>query len=169
MTADEAEARDRPGNLVDAASAYEAALELGRRNIEILVNLTVLYWQATDFGVASSEKISIEFQSRAEKRYVELIEEIQRSHPSAPEAHFWSKYIPWAENGSDFTPEQCREIIRLRPEYLDPWMFIFVVSNGNEGVAEARRLRETCATNSTMRCRYITSMLNGTFTRVSRE
>lgn len=165
MTLAEALAADREGRTQDAAAAYEGVLRSDPVDITAILNLAVLYWQATDYGVATAEHLPPEFVALAGRRFRELLQLAHERFPERPEVLFWTKYIAWADLGEPFDPAECRKILRDYPEYLEPALVLFSSSAGAEGEAEAMQLLERCSEELTARCRYIVSVLNGVLKR----
>lgn len=58
MSLAQAVAADRAGQLVEAADLYEALLSGGEDSLETLLDLAILYWQATDFGTVAALDLS---------------------------------------------------------------------------------------------------------------
>jgi hypothetical protein len=161
----EALAADREGRTQDAASAYEATLLSEPLDLTAILNLTVLYWHATDYGVSATEHLSREFVALAGSRFRELLKVAQVRFPERPEVLFWTKYIGWAELGEAFEPEECRSLLADHPEYLEPALVLFARSAGVEAEAEAMQLLARCSKEGTARCRYIVSVINGVLKR----
>jgi len=169
MTLEEAHAADREERVEDAARLYEAALVADPGNADALVELVVLYWQATDYGVWKSKGINREFVGFAGKRFRELLGQGSDSFPGSPAIRFWAKYIAWADLGEPLDGDECRTLLRGRPEYLEPAMFLFAASQGSECESEARRLLHVCEQVGTSRCRYVVSVIEGVFKRRPRS
>jgi hypothetical protein len=168
MTFDDALRLDREGRMEDATLAYEALLSHDPRNVTAIVNLIVLYWQATDFGVSATRDLSTSFVARAGERLQELLASANERFAEDPQVWFWRKYIAWADLGVPLDVQDCRNMLRLRPEYLEPALVLFSSSGGTEAEAEAAQLLNQCSQVGTARCRYVTSVIQGVLTRGGR-
>lgn len=169
MTSDDAVSADRAGQLRVAASRYEELLASGVAPLETLLNLAVLYWQATDPGTAASQRLPPEFLATAGRRFPELLEEAERRFPMSSEARFWRRYIAWADLGETFGAEECLELLREDPASLVPALHAFAVSQGQEAEAEARELLQRCRAERTTRARYVASVVEGVLRRAARN
>lgn len=165
MTLDDALAADCDGRVREAAAAYESVLLSAPVDLTALVNLTVLYWQATDFGYSASRHLDVEFVAEAAKRIPELLTMAHERCTGRPEIEFWTKYIRWIDLGEPFDSEDCRQLLNRYPEYLEPAVVLFLRTGGAESEAETMRLLESCSRNPTTRCRYIASVIEGVLTR----
>lgn len=164
MNLNDAISLDRQGDLKGASLAYEDVLKEDPGQYVALVNLIVMYWQMTDFGFLSGNNISPDFVHHASKRLRYIIN--HDSNPIFnPDYIFWKKYIAWADLGAEFDLEECRRLLRIEPDYLEPAMFIFSVSGGRECEVEARILLKRCVAEGTVRAKYVESVLRGTMQR----
>ena len=155
---------DRDGKLVEASQAYEAIIVQEENARTALLNLLVLYWQVTDFGFLSKNRLSPEFVTHAGRRLRSLLSGSARYKLDSGFV-FWSKYIAWADLGDSLELDECRRLLRANPTELDPAMFIFVSSGGGECVDEARVLLDRSIQDGTTRARYIESVLRATMQR----
>lgn len=162
---DEARAADADGRTEDAARLYEAAIESDPSQVDPLVELVVLYWQATDYGAWKGKGLGPQFVGLAGKRWRELLDQAKVKLPGSPAIQFWRKYIAWADLGEVLDPGECRDLLRAHPEYLEPAMFLFAASQGSECETEARSLVRACEHVGTSRCRYVVSVIAGILKR----
>lgn len=169
MTLHDSVAADRKGELQSAAAGYEEALAGGKASLEVLLNLAVLYWQATDTGMAAAKKLSPEFLAVADRRSPELLSEAHRRFPTSTESRFWRRYIAWADLGEPFGSDECRELLQEDPAVLVPAMHLFAVSQGKEAEAEALELLRRCQEEGTTRTRYVASVIQGVLKRAGRR
>jgi hypothetical protein len=152
---------DRAGDLQLAASRYEASLANGA-NLDMSLNLAVLYWQATDPGMAAAQKYLPRFYAMAGRRFRELLAEAQRQFPDRTEPRFWSRYIAWADLGEPFSSNECMDLLREEPTCLVPAMHVFALSDGTEARPEALELLRQCHDDPTTRTRYMASVIEAT-------
>lgn len=113
----------------EAAAAYEELLAVDATNLEALLNLVVLYWQATNSGTS----FPVAFLKHAGARTHELLRLAGERCPNSPAVKFWQKYIAWAELGEPFDVEECRRILRIDPQYTEP-AFYLLSQNADDDV-----------------------------------
>jgi len=169
MTFQDALDADRKGELQLAATGYEAVLAGGEASLEVLLNLAVLYWQATDTGMAAAKKLNPDFLATAGRRFSELLTEAQTRFPMSTEPRFWRRYIAWADLGETFGGDECRELLREDPAALVPAMHLFAISQGKEAEADALELHRRCQDEGTTRARYLASVIQGVLKRAGRR
>jgi hypothetical protein len=153
----EAIAADRNGDISRAVELYEASINDASE--DALINLAVLYWQMTDYGLSITRGLSPEVVGRAGVRVDEVLDEAARRFPHSAAVSFWKKYIAWAELGDPFDPEDCRQLLLENPQYLEPAMYLYSISQGREGEREALMLLLQCPGLGTMRARYVASVI----------
>lgn len=168
MSLSDAIAADQAGNLEVAAAAYETALAAGEKSLAAMLNLAMLYWQATDFGLSTARKLTPEFVAHAGRRFPTVLAETQQAFPESTEVEFWKKYIPWADLGEEFPLDECRELLRRDPTTLVPAMYLFAQTKGAMYRTEALELLRQCQLEGTTRARYVASVLEGVLKRASR-
>lgn len=168
MTLEDAIAADRREELVSAAAGYEEALAGGQASLEVLLNLAVLYWDATDPGMAAGLKLSRSFLATAGERYLELLAEALRRFPMSTEARFWSRYIRWLDLDEPFSEDVCRDLLREDPTTLISAMHLFSGEPGSVAETEALELFRQCQEDGTTRARYVVSVLHGPLRRAGR-
>lgn len=156
-------AADRAGEYVSAAQGYESVLATGDRSQRILLNLALLYWQATDPGLST---IPGDFFETAANRYPELLAEALTRFPESVAVRFWARYIAWAELGEPFDREQCRALLSEDPTTLLPAMVIFTDTRGQEMRGEALDLLEQCYEDGTTGARYVISVIEAAMSRL---
>lgn len=169
MSVDDALSADRAGDLMGAASRYEELLAGGAATPDTLLNLAVLYWQATDPGMAAAQKLPPEFLAKAGERFPELLAEAEHRFPGRTEPRFWRRYIAWADLGEPLDGGECLELLREDPGSLVPAMHVFAVSQGKESEPEARELLQRCHADGTTRSRYMASVIEGVIRRSARR
>jgi hypothetical protein len=165
MSLAEAREAERQGRIEEAASLYEVALRTGPRALDALVNLAVLYWQATEYGYWVGMKLSRDFVRYAGLRFPEVLSEAAREYPGSTEVEFWQYYIPWADLGEPFPTETCARLLVRDPTVLTPAMHLFGQSQGERYEQEALALLQQCQAEGTVRAQYIASVIKGVLTR----
>ncbi len=164
MSVSEAREADRHGDIVNAAALYEAALQAEEWSIEAVLDLIVLYWQATDPGEAAARHLSRDFLDIAGRRIPELLREAQRRYPGHGEVAFWTSYIAWADLGDEIDESEYRRLLR-EGATLTPAVYLFSASDGKEARPEALQLLELCRGQGTSRAKYIVSVIEARLRR----
>jgi hypothetical protein len=131
---------DENGWFQQAAAGYETALLSDPADLEATVNLVVLYWQAAGGASCASGRVSAEFREHAGRRLPELLAAASQRFAGSAEVRFWQKYIAAAGSGAPLEPTECRQLLRERPDYLEPAFVVFAMSAGAEAEPEAMRL-----------------------------
>lgn len=165
MSLKDAVRADRAGDLASAASAYELLLLEGEAELTVLINLAILYWQATDFGLATAKGLTPAFTAHAAQRFPVLLAQAHKLFPEAAEPMFWTLYIRWADLGEGLSVERCREMLRQDPTALVPIMYLFSQSRGESNRDQAAKLLDTCTRDPTTKNRYIASVIEGVLKR----
>lgn len=169
MSLSDAIASDRAGDMAAAAAAYEEALATGERSLSAFLNLAILYWQATDFGISANNKLEQRLITHAGARFPILLAEAQRAFPQSAEPEFWRRYIRWADLGEEFPVDACRELLQRDPTTLVPAMHQFSLTQGREGHDQALELLRQAREDGTARGRYVTSVVEGVLKRATRR
>jgi hypothetical protein len=149
---------DQNGRFEEAAAGYEASLLSDPADLEATVNLAVLYWQAAGHA-GCAPGLSCEFLSYASRRLHELLEPASHPFADSAEIRFWRKYIEADDSGGRLEPTECRQLMRERPDYLEPAFVVFSTSAGEEAEAEAMRLLANYAEQPTARGRYVMAII----------
>jgi hypothetical protein len=158
-------AADRAGEIESAAALYEEVVATGHSSLRVLLNLALLYWQATDPGMAAAKKLTPGFLATAGRRIPELLAEAQRRFPKSTEVRFWRLYIAWADLGEPLDSEECRRLLREDPAALAPAMHLSAAHEGHEAMAEAQELLRRCREDGTTGARYVVSVIEGVLKR----
>ena len=159
MTTATAVELDRQGSFEEAALEHERALMAGDRSLHTLVNLALLYWQATDAGIAASAHLPAEFMAKAATRYPVLLEEAKVRFPASTLARFWAAYIAWTELGDPISAAMCRDLMREDGSELTPALYVFIESRGRQAEPEAMALLRASKAAGTAGARYVASLL----------
>jgi hypothetical protein len=156
---------DENGWFQQAAAGYEAALLSDPADLEATVNLVVLYWQAAGDGTCTCGGVPAEFREHAGRRLPALLAAASQRFAGSAEVRFWQKYIAAAGSGEPLEPTECRQLLRERPDYLEPAFVVFAESAGEEAEPEAMRLLADCSEQPTTRARYVISIINAALSR----
>lgn len=149
---------DQNGRFQEAAAGYEASLLSDPADLEAIVNLAVLYWQAAGHA-GCAPGLSSEFVLYARRRLHELLEPASHRFADSAEIRFWRKYIEAADSGVRLEPTECRQLMRERPDYLEPAFVVFSDSAGEEAEPEAMRLLADYSEQPTARGRHVTAII----------
>jgi hypothetical protein len=167
MTLEAARTADARGDVAEAAGLYESAITgEAAKQVDVWIDLIILYWQATDYGFWKGTGLDPRFVALAGKRSGELLDGAAAAFPAHVAVEFWRRYIRWADLGEPFEPSECRAMLQSQPSYLDPALFLFSTTHGRECVAEATALLRSCEDRRTSRCRYIASVIEAGLKRM---
>jgi hypothetical protein len=169
MSLAEAWAADRQGHIEEAASLYEAALRTGPKPLDALLDLAILYWQATEYGYWVGMKLSRDFVGHAGRRFPEVLSEAAREYPGSTEVEFWQHYIPWADLGEPFPTETCAKLLLRDPAVLTPVMYLVGEGEDERYEQEAEALLQQCKAHGTVRAQYVASVIEGVLKRRRRR
>ena len=158
-------AADRDGRLIDAAELYEELLAEEAHSLEVFLNLSVLYWQVSDFGFWTGKGLPEKFVKHAGGRLHDLLGVEFYAYRECVEARFWKKYILWADLGEEFTAEECEGMLRSNQRVVSPFMFLFAETKGNHYREQAMELLAECRAERTTRARYVQSVIEGVLKR----
>jgi len=150
---------DVAGRYAEAADAYEEVLLADGACVPARVNLTVLYWQVTEFGFSAGHVLPGEFIQRAADRLHVLLADVDQEVATGPEMQFWKVYISWADHGEPLPVERCLQLLADYPAYLEPVLFVFGATEGSQYREEALELVQQCPREATVRNRYVESVL----------
>jgi hypothetical protein len=160
---------DENGCSQQAAASYEAALVSDPADLESTVNLAVLYWRASGRRPTAPGELPGEVLQRAEQRLGELVERASERFAGRAEWRFWKRYIAATEAGQLLEPEECRQLLRERPDYLEPAFVLFSDTAGEEAEPEAMRLLVAYSEQPTARGRYVTARINAVIQKYRRH
>lgn len=149
------DAQSRP---VEAAWAYEIATSAPDSDLDLFLNLAVLYFECADFGYASHHHLSESFVQAAWKRAFEILKQAEARFTGHSEIEFWRLYFPAIYLDEEFSDQVCKNLAQ-RNDSLIPYMYLFISSGKTAYVDEAQRLLELVADGATERKRYIKSII----------
>lgn len=149
---------DASDNLVEAAIEYERAIAGGCFELDVYLDLAVLYLVLLDLGEAAARRLTKDYLDRAWRRANQLLEEANLLFGHNSEIEFWRRYFAYSVLGSDPFTEECKELARGE-ESLVPFFYLFAESGGCDFQNEAGRLLQQVDAGATARQRYIKSIL----------
>jgi hypothetical protein len=141
------------------ARDYEVALREHPDDIEVWMNLTTLYWQATDPGVSAGNGMSVDFFKFSADRLSALLEIGRERFAGMPQAEFWTRFIEWAEYGRPLEVAECREWLARAPQFKDPALYILMATPGAPCDGDIAQLLAECRGQDTKRAHYIVSVI----------
>jgi hypothetical protein len=123
----EAVREDVNRNYVRASELYEMSLE--RADIaDAYINLAVLYFQFTDFGINAASGLRTEFIQKAFNSYDKVIERGIAKFPDNGEMRFWKKYFRFSSLGDELEEEEVLSILRSSNSSLVPYFFLYLLA-----------------------------------------
>lgn len=131
---------------------------------ENYIELMVLYWQSTDYGLSTASNLSVDFMNLAGRRLSEIIESAEKYCPGDALISFWVRYIKWIDLGEPFELQDCRNLLSASKGF-DPAFMLFLASDGLEARQETMNLLDLCANKNSLRCGYIRSVVDGVLKR----
>ena len=168
MTLELARQADREERVEEAASLYEAAIRSDPSQ-DALLDLVLLYWQATDFGYRTFRRLPDSFVKRAGERFPQLLAEARRTFPTSTEVEFWGQYIPWAYLAEPFPVEDCERLFARDRTVLVPVLYLFGQSDGRQYQPEAIELLRRSREKGTLGAKYVQGVIEGVLTRKYRH
>ena len=152
--AKEFDSRERP---VEAAASYEEAITATEADIEVYLNLVVLYLVCLDFGYSSYHRLTNEFIKRASSRIPALLAEAERRFGASNEIQFWRYYASYLR-GSEPEFQRCLQLAKVGPSRV-PYFHVFALPEGSSYEPQAKELLSVVAGGKTEKERYIRSVL----------
>lgn len=141
------------------ASGYEFALRERPDDIETWMNLTTLYWQATDPGIAAATGFSEGFFTLSADRLSALLADGRERFAGRAPAEFWTRYIEWAEYGRPLEVAECRQWLAREPQFKDPALFGFMTTPDAPFDEDIAQLLTECRGRGTVRAAYLISVI----------
>ena len=143
----------------EAAWAYEEAVIQPNTNLDVYLDLAVLYLELLDGGVAAHYHLSVEFQERAWNRFDELLDEAEREFGQETEIGFWRRYFHFIHLGEEPFPEEAGRMARAGTSLVSYFHLWMLPSGKRQYREQAQALFEQVKDGSTPRKRYIRSIL----------
>jgi len=147
--------RDEP---VQAAQAYEQAIQESTGDLDLFLNLAVLYFVCTDPGYASHHRLSDDFVKIAWDKANKVLDEAESRFGTQAEIIFWRHYFRFVVLGEEPFVDTCRQLAHSSPS-LVPYFYLFTSPGGWEYRREAEQLLELVRDGTTAKKRYIRSIL----------
>lgn len=157
--------KDMDKDIVEAADCYEQIVQAKCAPLEAYLNLSVLYWQCTDYGFNAGHNLSIDFIHKAGERYQTLLQEADQCYPYHPEIRFWILYCGYVTLGEPPFVEECKKLVAATSELLVPYFYLYSAYNGQEYQGQVSHLLEECLKHPTVKNKYIISVVEGVTSR----
>lgn len=142
---------------VEAANAYERAIDSGEQSIEAFIDLAVLYWVCTDGGYLAHHHLSQEFVDRADRRAREVLDEAARRFGPNAEIAFWQYYFDHISYGKPSDASFCEALLESG-ESLVPSFHLYCLTGKATHRQRCEALRSAAKNRRTERERYLWSV-----------
>jgi hypothetical protein len=148
-----------------AAELYELVIKEENPPVDAFLNLAVLYWECTDFGIMAGYHLPVDFVKKAHVRHEEVLVEAKERFAEFPEVTFWQRYIiDYRGMRTDFSVDDAIYLTTRPNSTLVPYFYIYLASQrSSEYRPLAMQLFEDAHLSKTTKNRYIISMLEGEF------
>lgn len=151
----EFDALDKP---IEAANAYEASIQLNEADLEVYLNLAVLYFCCNDGGYAAYHKLSKEFLEHSWNRMWEVLDEAENRYGKNLEIEFWRYYFKAILLGGESFFSECLTLVEKDGSDI-PYFYLFLFQEGRHFQSQAESLYSHVIDGSTQKKRYIRSIL----------
>lgn len=150
------DAQERP---IEAAWAYEIAIQESQVELDLLLNLAVLYFAFDDTGYNSHHHLQMDFVGAAYGRIDKILDVAESRLGKQTEIDFWRLYI--SEFGPPYNEPSIEDYEELsrRGDSLMPYYRLYSGSNGTRHEEEVKVLLAQVQDGSTERKRHIRSVL----------
>lgn len=145
-------------NPLEAAWAYEIAIKEKDADLELFLNLAVLYFECVDFGYAAYHHLSENFAAAAGDRAFDILSEAEERFGKHSEIDFWRLYFSLIYLGDKPSNDAWKELAS-KGDSLVPYLYLFASSGKVKYQEEAYKLLESVKDGATERKRYIKSIL----------
>jgi len=142
---------------LQAAWAYEIAINETDSDLELFLNLAVLYFVCVDYGYASFHNLSEDFVTAAFDRALEIIDKAEERFGNHTELRFWRLYFSYIY--SDESINQSIEDLILEGDSLMPYIYLYTSSGKKKYAEEMQKLLDLVKDASTERKRYVLSII----------
>jgi len=143
---------------IAASCAYEECIISSCADLEVYINLSVLYFVCTDLGYAAYHNLPSAFVTRAGDRAFELLDEAELKFGKHPEIDFWRNYFKFAMLGGQSFKSKCENIVESGVTQV-PYFYLFAICKDNKYFKQAAKLFNAVKHRRTEKDRYIFSIL----------
>jgi len=143
---------------ITAAEYYERSIET-EGYPDTFLNLSVLYFQFTDFGINAALSLPNEFVKKAFDRFDPVITEGISKFPRNTEMRFWKRYFNRTIN-SELTEAEVLEILYQGEFSNAPFFFLYLLKP-NTYSRQRDKLLVECRNLPTAKNKWILSLIDG--------
>lgn len=154
------DARERP---IEAAWAYEIAIASGDLELDLILDLAVLYFVCVDFGYATRHQLSREFVYSAWIRAFQILEVGDKQTGNRTELQFWKHYFRSVYLKDEGIEELSVRLVQRNDSPL-PAMYLYLAGN-TEFKDKTLELLESVKSGATERERYVRSIIEAQLLR----
>ncbi len=151
-------ANDITKDYISAAYYYELAVSEDT-NADAFVDLALLYFQFTDYGMNASSGLSLDFIHTAFERYPLIIEKGLINYPSNTEMIFWEAYFRHRTIYDDLTSNDVLKILNTGEPSVVPYFFLWILEPKKYEV-QREKLLKICNISLTSKNRWILSLID---------
>jgi hypothetical protein len=162
----EAISLDIAQQIEEAANAYESLLPIPDTPIDAFLNLSVLYWQSTEYGFNVGHRLSLDFIHRAAERYKPVLDEAEVRSGQLPEITFWRRYFNYIDLGDPLTVAECLELLEEPDTNKVIYLFVYPQTGNPQYLPQVRQLLLEAEQQPTTRNHYISSVLRSALQRI---
>lgn len=149
------DAQDRP---LEAIWAYEVSLGSGGADLDLYLDLAVLYMVCSDFGYAPYHRLMTEFVHACPQRALEVLAEGEARFGSAVEVETWRAYVREFVLFED-APDGVYEELAARGESALPGCMLYLRSGGRVNIDDTRVVYDEVRAGRTARQRLLKGLL----------
>ena len=143
---------------ITAAEYYERSIE-SEGYPDAFLNLSVLYFQFTDYGINASLQLPVEFVKKAFDRFDPVITEGISEFPQNTEMRFWKRYFSWRTINSELTEAEVLEILNQGVFNNVPF-FLLYLFNPSKYMPQRDELLIECQNLPTAKNKWILSLID---------
>lgn len=146
---------DRDGKLVEAAWAYELAIQGGPLPLDASLDLVGIYLTCADAGYAASEELPMHFVDAAYSRAHEVLASCSERYANHPEVAAWRLFLRERVLGERW-PLEVFERLAMEGSEL-ALVALFVASDRQRFSTEVRSILTAASAADSARKRYLLS------------
>lgn len=146
---------ERERKVVEAAWAYEVAIQLEQLDHESMIDLAVLYFVSNDTGFFSAYNLDSKFVDAAYQRALDVLSAADLRFGSSSESEFWRIHMRERVLG-DIIPLEMYERLAVAGAE-SAYIALYAATNHEQFRNEAHRIFEACEAAATAKQRYLLS------------
>lgn len=159
---------DAADDLEPAAKAYEEAIRLEDADLPAYLDLAILYFVCSDFGYASSHRLSSDFETSTWNGIFSTLDRAEERFGTCGEIAFWRRYCRWILLSEDWMSESDIRELTSNGESLVPYFYLvgsfakLGSTDRQQYQSRAKLLYDQVKDGKTARSRYILRVLEST-------